>query len=125
MKIPRNQGVISVYGSQEAAGRAEGTLQEPKIVYNIDEAEAQVQEFEKKVKEKASSVDQPKPVLLYEDVAYQRVFFGNQLTLEKESNLKRFLYYNKDLFTRSANDLCGVDRSIIEDDLNVDSSTRP
>jgi hypothetical protein len=40
MKIPRNQGVISVYGSQEVARRAEGTLQEPKIVYNIDEAEA-------------------------------------------------------------------------------------
>jgi hypothetical protein len=32
MKIPNNQGVISVYGSQEAGRRAEGTLQEPKIV---------------------------------------------------------------------------------------------
>jgi hypothetical protein len=41
MKIPNNQGVISVYGSQEAARRAEGTLQEPKIVHNIDEAKAQ------------------------------------------------------------------------------------
>jgi hypothetical protein len=32
-------------------------------------------------------MDQPKPVLLYDDVAEQRVFFGDQLTSEKESNL--------------------------------------
>jgi hypothetical protein len=57
MKIPSNQGVISVYGSQEAARRAEGTLQELRIVYNIDEAKAQTQESKKQVKEKASSVD--------------------------------------------------------------------
>jgi hypothetical protein len=38
MKIPSNQGVILVYGSQEATRRVEGTLQEPKIVYNIDKA---------------------------------------------------------------------------------------
>jgi hypothetical protein len=69
MKIPSNQGVISVYGSHEAARRAEGTLQEPKIVYNIDEAEGQIQESEKLVKEKL--------VLLCDDVTEQRVFFGN------------------------------------------------
>jgi hypothetical protein len=39
MKILSNQGVILVYGNQEAARRAKGILQEPKIVYNIDEAE--------------------------------------------------------------------------------------
>jgi hypothetical protein len=39
MKIPNNQGVISVYGNKEGARRAKGTLQETKIVYNIDEAE--------------------------------------------------------------------------------------
>jgi hypothetical protein len=77
----------SVYGSQEAARRTEGTLQEPKIVYNIDKAEALIQECEKPVKEKASSADQPKPIILYDDVAEQRVFFGNHLTLEQESNL--------------------------------------
>jgi hypothetical protein len=44
MKIPSNQGGISVYGIQEAARRVEGTLQKPKIVYNIDEAEVQIQE---------------------------------------------------------------------------------
>jgi hypothetical protein len=39
IKIPSNQGVISVY---DRARRANETLQEPKIVYNIDKAEAQV-----------------------------------------------------------------------------------
>jgi hypothetical protein len=125
MKIPSNQGVISVYGNQEAARRAEGTLQEPKIVYNIDEVKVQIQHSEKLVKEKASSTDQPKPVLLCEDVAEQRVFFVNQLTSKQESNLQRFLFHNKDVFAWSANDLCGVDRSIIEHALNVDPSVRP
>jgi hypothetical protein len=39
MKIRSNQEIISVYGSQEAAIRVVGTLHEPKIIYNIDEAE--------------------------------------------------------------------------------------
>jgi hypothetical protein len=68
MKIPSNQGVTSVYYSLEAARRAEGTLQEPKIVYNIDEVEVQIQESENPVKEKASSTDQLKSVLLCDDV---------------------------------------------------------
>jgi hypothetical protein len=87
MKISNNQGVISVYDSQEASRRAEATLHEPKIVYNIDEAKNQAQESKNKVKQKTSSVDQLKQVLLYEDIADQRVFFGNQLSSEQESNL--------------------------------------
>jgi hypothetical protein len=42
MKIPNNQGITSFNGSQEVARRVEGTLQELKIVYNIDEAEVQI-----------------------------------------------------------------------------------
>jgi hypothetical protein len=70
-------------------------------------------------------VDQAKAVLLCEDVADQRVFFGNQLTSEQESDLKRFLFHNKDVFSWSTNDLCRVERSIIEHALNVDPSSRP
>jgi hypothetical protein len=83
MKIPTNQGVISIYGSQEAATRVEGTMQEPKIVYNIDKLKHRSRHQRKQVKEKASSADQPKLVLLCEDVLDQRVFFGNQLTSEQ------------------------------------------
>jgi hypothetical protein len=50
------------------------------------------------VKEKASSADQPKPIFLCDDVAEHRIFFGNQLTSEQESNLRRFLFHNKDVF---------------------------
>jgi hypothetical protein len=125
MNIPSNQGVISVYGSQEVAKRTEGTQQEPKIVYNIDEAKAKAQESQKKVKEKASLVDQLKPVLLCEDVVDQMILFGKNLTLEQESNLRRFLFHNKDVFVWSENDLCGVNRSIIELALNVHLRTRP
>jgi hypothetical protein len=58
-------------------------------------------------------------------VAEQRVFFGNQQTSEQESSLRRFLFHNKDVFAWLANDLCGVDRSIIEHALNADPSVRP
>jgi hypothetical protein len=92
---------------------------------NIDESESQIQDSKKSIKEKESSKDQPKLVLLCDDVAEQRVFFGNQLTLEQESNLRRFLFHNKDVFVWSANDLCGVERSIIEHALNVDPCAKP
>jgi hypothetical protein len=63
--------------------------------------------------------------VLCDDVADQKVFFSSQLSLEQESNLKRLLFCNKDVFTWSANDLCGVDRSIIEHTLNVDQRIKP
>ena len=37
----------------------------------------------------------------------------------------RFLFNNKDVFAWSANDLCGVNRDVIEHSLNVDTSFRP
>jgi hypothetical protein len=42
------------------------------------------------------------------------------LASKQEATLKRFLFHNKDVFVWPANDLCGVDRSIIEHALNVD-----
>jgi hypothetical protein len=63
-------------------------------------------------------------VRLYDDVVEQRVFFGNPVTSEQESNLLRFLFH-KDVFAWPTNDLCAVDRSIIEHALNVDPNARP
>jgi hypothetical protein len=40
MKIPSDQGPITVHGSQEAARRAEGNSIDSKAIHNIDEAEA-------------------------------------------------------------------------------------
>jgi hypothetical protein len=39
--------------------------------------------------------------------------------------LLRFLFNNKDIFSWSANDLCGVNRDVIEHSLNVDPAIRP
>jgi hypothetical protein len=37
----------------------------------------------------------------------------------------RFLFNNKDVFAWSVNDLCGVNRDIIEHSLNIDPTFRP
>jgi hypothetical protein len=70
-------------------------------------------------------VDQPKSILLCEDIADQNVLFRSQLTKEQEKNLAKFLFHNKDVFAWLANDLCGVNRSIIEHSLIVDRTIRP
>jgi hypothetical protein len=123
MKIPSEQGPIAVHGSQEAARRAEESWTNSKAIHNIDGAEA-CQQYKHK-REKAASADQPKPMLLCEDIADQRVLLGSQLSDEQEKTLLRFLFNNKDVFTWTANDLCGVNRDVIEHSINVDPSFRP
>jgi hypothetical protein len=67
-----------------------------KAIHNIDGAEA-YQQYKYK-REKAASADQPKPMLLCEDIAEQRVLLGSQLSEEQEKTLLRFLFNNKDVF---------------------------
>ena len=81
MKIPLEQGPIAVHRSQEAARRAEGSWIDSKAIHNIDGAEA-CQQYKHK-REKAALADQPKPMLLCEDIAYQRVLLGSQLSDEQ------------------------------------------
>jgi hypothetical protein len=123
MKIPSKQGPIAAHGSQEAAKRAEGNWTDSKAIHNIDGAEACQQNKYKR--EKAASADRLKPMLLCQDIEEQRVLLGSQLYDEQEKNLLRFLFNNKDVFAWSANDLCGVNRDVIEHSLNVDPSFRP
>jgi hypothetical protein len=122
-KIPSEQGPIAVHGSQEAARRAEGSWTDSKAIHNIDETKA-YQQYKHK-REKAVSADQPKSMLLCEDIAEQKVLLGSQLSDEQEKSLLRFLFNNKDVFAWTTNDLYGVNRDIIEHSLNVDSSFRP
>jgi hypothetical protein len=96
MKIPSEQGSTVVHGSQEAARSAEGNWTDSKAIHNIDGAEA-CQQYKYK-REKAASVDQPKPMLLCEDIEEQRVLLGSQLSDEQEKTLLRFLFNNKDVF---------------------------
>jgi hypothetical protein len=123
MKIPSEQGHIAFHGSQEAARRAKGNWTDSKAIHNIDGAEA-CQQYKYK-REKAALADQPKPMLLCQDIAEQRVLLGSQLSDEQEKTLLRFLFNNKDVFAWSANDLCGVNRDVIEHSINVDPSFRP
>jgi hypothetical protein len=125
MKIPSKQGPIVVHGSQEAARRAEGSWTDSKAIHNIDGAEA-CQQYKHK-REKTASADQPKPMLLCEDIADQKVLLGSQLSGEQEKTLLRFLFNNKDVFAWTANNLCGVNRDVrsIFQALNVDPSFRP
>jgi hypothetical protein len=94
-----------------------------KAIHNIDEVEAYHQYKHKR--EKAASADQPKPMLLCEDIAEQKVLLGSQLSGEQEKTLLRFLFNNKDVFAWTTNDLYGVNRDVIEHLLNVDPSFRP
>jgi hypothetical protein len=71
MKIPSEQGPIAVHGSQEATRRAKGSWTDSKAIHNIDDAEA-YQQYKHK-REKAASADQPKPMLLCEDITEQKV----------------------------------------------------
>jgi hypothetical protein len=64
-------------------------------------------------------------MLLCEDIAEQKVLLGSQLSDEQEKTLLRFLFNNKDVFSWSTNDLCGVNRNVIEHSLNVDPAIRP
>jgi hypothetical protein len=89
MKIPSEQGPIDVHGSQEAARRAEGNWTDSKAIHNIDGVEA-CQQYKYK-REKAASADQPKPMLLCEDIAEQRVLLGSQLSEEQEKTAKIFI----------------------------------
>jgi hypothetical protein len=112
MKIPYDQGLIAMHGSQEAARRAEGNWTDSKAIHNIDEAKAHEQYKHKR--DKAVSTDQPKPMLLCEDITEQKVLLGSQLSSEQEKTLLRFLINNNDFFAWLANDLCGVNRDVIE-----------
>jgi hypothetical protein len=123
MKIPFDQRPIAVHGSQLAAKRAEGRWTDSKAIHNIDEVDAHQQYKHKR--EKAASADQPKPMLLCEDIAEQKVLLRSQLSDEQEKTLLKFLFNNKDVFAWSANDLCGVSRDVIEHSLNVDPASRP
>jgi hypothetical protein len=89
MKIPSEQGPIDVHGSKEAARRAEGNWTDSKAIHNIDGVEA-CQQYKYK-REKVASADQPKPMLLCEDIAEQRVLLGSQLSEEQEKTAKIFI----------------------------------
>jgi hypothetical protein len=87
MKIPSDQAPIVVHGIQEAARRAKGNWTYSRAIHNLDEAEAHQQH--KHIRDKAASVDQPKFMILCEDIDEQKVLFGSQLSEEQEKNFSK------------------------------------
>lgn len=55
----------------------------------------------------------------------QTILISEDLTTEEESKLLSCLNRNKDVFTKSALDLIGFSRSVIEQGLSIDPSIRP
>jgi hypothetical protein len=140
MKIPTVAGVISVYGSQEEARRAErNTSVHNRQVHVINEdegnevaateeqrAEAQMRQSMKGAEaERMKAVDVTKIVPLCEDVPSRTVMVGTKVSAEDEGKLLQFLRNNQDVFAWSKSDLTGVYQSVIEHALNTDPKVKP
>jgi hypothetical protein len=130
MKIPGPQGVITVYGDQQTARNMERdfVLGQRNVHYLTPEREG----FESthpiedgKVKAQLQSNDGRKVVPLDPATPKQTVIISEDLTSRDEEKLLSCLSRNKDVFTWSALDLVGVNRSIIEHSLGIDPSVRP
>jgi hypothetical protein len=70
-------------------------------------------------------MDQPKSMLLCEDIAGKKCCLDPSYLRSKKKTLSKFLFNNRDVFAWSANDLCGVNRDVIEHSFNVDPTIRP
>jgi hypothetical protein len=140
MKIPTATGVISVYGSQEEARRAErNTSVHNRQVHVINEdegnkavvaeeqrAEAQMRQSMKGAEaERMKAVDVTRTVPLCADVPSRTVMIGTEVSAEDEGKLLWFLRHNQDVFVWSKLDLMGVHRSVIEHALNTDPKVKP
>jgi hypothetical protein len=123
MKIPTAAGVISVYGSQEEAWRAErNTSVLNRQVHVIDEAEgndvlpkaeqkaeAQMRHSMKQTEaEHMKAVDDTRTVPLCVDVPSKTVMIGTEVSNEEENRLLEFLRHNQEVFAWSKTDLIGV-----------------
>jgi hypothetical protein len=140
MKIPTAAGVISVYGSQEKARRAErNTSVHNRQVHVINEeegseavaeeeqkAEAQMRQSMKGAEaERMKAVDDTRTVPLCADVPSRTIMIGTEVSTEEEDKLLQFLCHNQDVFAWSKSDLMGVHCSVIEHALNTDPKVKP
>jgi hypothetical protein len=139
MKIPIAAGVISVYGSQEEARRAEWntSVHNRQVhVINEDEGSEAVAEEEQKVEaqmrqsmkgaeaECMKAVGDTMTVPLCADVPSRTVVIGTEVSTEEEDKLLQFLRHNQDVFAWSKSDLTGVHRSVIVHALNTDPKVK-
>jgi hypothetical protein len=140
MKIPTNAGVISVYGSQEEARRAErNTSAHNRQVHVIDEDEGREVLLEAEQKAEAQmrrsmkqaeavcmkAFDDTRTVPLFAHVSSRTVMIGTEVSKKEEDKLLQFLRHNQDVFAWYKSDLMGVHCSVIEHALNTDPKVKP
>jgi hypothetical protein len=132
--------VISVYGSQEEARRAErNTSVHNRQVHIVNEdegneaavAEEQRAEAQMRQSMKGAEAECMKAVYVTKtdpfcaDVPSRTVMIGTEVSAEDEGKLLRFLHNNQDVFAWSKSDLTGVHRSVIEHALNTNPKVKP
>jgi hypothetical protein len=130
MKISGPQGVITVYGNQQATRNIERDFVPGQRNVHCLTAQRKVPEATSptaKEHEKAQlqSNDGTKTVPLDQATPKQTVIISKDLTSLDKERLLSCLSKNKDVFAWSALDLVGVSRSIIEHILGIDPSVRP
>jgi hypothetical protein len=129
MKIPGPQGVITVYGNQQTSRNIEkdfvpGQRNVHCLTAKREDFESSRSTADEKVA-RLQSNDRTKAVPLDPATPRQTVIISEDLTSQDEEKLISCLSRNKDVFAWSALDLVGVNHSIIEHSLGIDSSVRP
>ena len=129
MKLPSARGVIVVYGNQDVTRIAEETAtQGQQNVHNLAKEKPKVKipspnEPEEQVRAKLA--EETKKVPLFKGNTSKQIIISTMLDGKTEADLIHFLRDNNNIFAWSAEDLRGVDRSIIEHILDVDKNHPP
>jgi hypothetical protein len=130
MKIQGPQGIITVYGNQQAARNIErdfipGQRNIHCLTAECEDNNSPRPTKHKKVKAQLQSNEGTKTVPLDLATPKQTVLINEDLSPNEEARLLSCLNRNKDVFAWSALDLVGVSRTIIEHSLGIDPSVRP
>jgi hypothetical protein len=130
MKILGPQGVITVYGNQQAARNIErdfvlGQRNVHCLTAQREVPEATSPTAKEHEKVQLQSNDGTKTIPLDQSTPKNTAIISEDLTSHDEERLLSCLSKNKDVFAWSALDLVGVSRSIIEHSLGIDPSVRP
>jgi hypothetical protein len=128
MKMPAPKGVITVFDNQQEARNIEkGHTPGQTNVYQLKTADGKKETYEEAKRDKKIEIaadGETKKVYL-DDMPDRAVTIGAHLSAEEDKDLVQFLNKNKDVFAKSAKDLQGVDRDIIEHALEIDEKIPP
>jgi hypothetical protein len=121
MKVPSPGGVIAVFGDQDLARAAEGSVAPgQRNVHVLEEPSPEAERAPG-----VAPVEETKTVPISLLHPEKRATISALLDAETEAELVQFLTQNNDIFAWSVEDLQGIDRSLIEHHLNVKPEVRP